>query len=307
MAARTEDRAAARGAASVRTAVFPVAGLGTRFLPATKAVPKELLPVVDRPVLQYAVAEALEAGVERLVFVTSPRKPSIAAHFDPDPALEASLEAGGKRALLDTVRGILPPGVSCHYVQQPEPLGLGHAVLCAEPEVRGDPFAVILPDDLVRSDGPGCLAQMLAAHRTTGAAVLSVQPVSDEDCRRYGIVAPGADMGGHPRITGLVEKPAPEDAPSRLGVVGRYLLPRRVFEALRGLAPGAGGEIQLTDGIAVLLDEMPVVAFRFEGTRYDCGSHLGFIRATVDEALSRPELATELREHLRRSLAGEVS
>ena len=296
---------AAGGASRVRTAVFPVAGLGTRFLPATKAVPKELLPVVDRPLLQYAVAEALEAGVERLVFVTSPRKPSIAAHFDPDPGLESSLEARGKQELLATVRGIVPPGVSCHYVHQPEPLGLGHAVLCAEPEVRGDPFAVILPDDLVRSDGPGCLAQMLAAHQHSGAAVLSVQPVADADCRRYGIVAPGEDLDGHPRIAGLVEKPAPEEAPSRLGVVGRYLLPLRVFDALRSLPPGAGGEIQLTDGIAALLDDQAFIAFRFQGTRYDCGSHEGFVQATVDEALSRPELADALREHLRRALSDE--
>jgi UTP--glucose-1-phosphate uridylyltransferase len=279
--------------ARVRTAVFPVAGRGTRFLPATKAMPKEMLPVVDKPLVQYAVEEAIAAGVTRLVFVTGSSKRAIEDHFDRDPELERALSTAGKQDLLDVVRGILPPGVSCVYIRQGEPLGLGHAVLCARPAVGDEPFFVHLPDDLIRA-GTGCLAQLAVHHGQFGGSVVAVQEVPQDRTRDYGIVAVDAEQ----RVRQIVEKPAPEKAPSRLAVVGRYLLAPRIFDILEETGRGAGGEIQLTDGIARLLTEQAVYALRFSGRRYDCGSKLGYLQATIDYAMDDPAIRGPLREHL---------
>ncbi len=276
--------------AVVRTAVFPVAGRGTRFLPATKAVPKEMLPIVDKPLIQYAVEEALEAGAERLVFITHSSKRAIEDHFDVDPELERALEASGKAELLVTLRGILPKNVSCVFIRQGQPLGLGHAVLCAEPAVGKEPFFVHLPDDLIRAQ-PGCLAQMAAKFAEQGDNLVAVEEVPREKTGSYGIVAVDQQM----RLQQIVEKPAPEQAPSTLAVVGRYLLKPRIFDKLRMTGRGAGGEIQITDAIADLMAEQVVRAFRFEGTRYDCGSRLGYVQATLDYALQDPALAAGLR------------
>jgi UTP--glucose-1-phosphate uridylyltransferase len=277
----------------VRTAVFPVAGRGTRFLPATKASPKEMLPIVDKPLIQYAVEEAIEAGATRLVFVTGSTKRAIEDHFDRDPELERALETAGKQDLLKLVRGILPAGVSCVYIRQGEPLGLGHAVLCARPAVGDEPFYVHLPDDLIRAP-QGCLAQMRAHYDQHGASVLAVEDVPRERTSSYGIV--DADNSG--KLRKIVEKPAPDQAPSTLAVVGRYLLTPQVFDMLEATGRGAGGEIQLTDGIAALLGRESVYAFRFTGRRYDCGSKLGYIQAIVDFALEDPALRAPLQAHL---------
>ena len=281
----------------LRKAVFPVAGLGTRFLPATKALPKEMLPVVDKPLIQYAVEEAVEAGIDHLVFVTGQAKKAIEDHFDRSPELEATLEAKGRHEQLEGLRGILPNHVSCLYVRQPAPLGLGHAVLCARPAIGDEPFAVLLPDDLVDGDGPGCIAQMARRFESGGHALVAVQSVPREETGRYGIVDLALpDEGGGP-IRGIVEKPAPAEAPSTLGVVGRYVLTPGIFDALANTAAGAGGEIQLTDAIAALLARETVGAFPFEGTRYDCGSKGGLLAANVRLALRQPELrAVVLRE-----------
>jgi len=278
----------------VRTAVFPVAGRGTRFLPATKAMPKEMLPIVDKPLVQYAVEEALEAGVTRLVFVTGSSKRAIEDHFDRDPELERSLSTSGKQDLLDVVRAILPSGVSCVYIRQGEPLGLGHAVLCARPAVGDEPFYVHLPDDLIKAD-TGCLAQLRRHYERQQGSVIAVQEVPQSRTRDYGIVAVDSEH----RLQKIVEKPAPDVAPSRLAVVGRYLLTPAIFDLLEATGQGAGGEIQLTDGIARLLQVEPVYALPFTGRRYDCGSKLGYIEATVDYALADPALASPLRAHLK--------
>jgi UTP--glucose-1-phosphate uridylyltransferase len=278
----------------VRTAVFPVAGRGTRFLPATKAMPKEMLPIVDKPLVQYAVEEALEAGVTRLVFVTGSSKRAIEDHFDRDPELERSLSTSGKQELLDLVRAILPSGVSCVYIRQGEPLGLGHAVLCAQPAVGDEPFYVHLPDDLIKAE-TGCLAQLRRHYERHQGSVIAVQEVPQSRTRDYGIVAVNSEH----RLQKIVEKPAPEVAPSRLAVVGRYLLTPTIFDLLEATGRGAGGEIQLTDGIARLLQVEPVYALPFAGRRYDCGSKLGYIEATVDYALADPALASPLRAHLK--------
>jgi len=280
--------------ATVRTAVFPVAGRGTRFLPATKAVPKEMLPIVDKPLMQYAVEEALEAGATRLVFVTHASKRAIEDHFDRDPELERALASGGKTEMLETVRAILPRDVSCVFIRQGEPLGLGHAVLCAEPAVGEEPFFVHLPDDLIRGD-TGCLKQMARQYTQTGTGVVAVEEVPREKTASYGIV----DVDDSNAIRQIVEKPAPADAPSTLAVVGRYLLTPAIFELLRSTGRGAGGEIQLTDAIADLLKRQTVRAFRFEGERYDCGNKLGYVRATLDYALQDPEIRAGLVERLR--------
>ena len=282
----------------LRKAVFPVAGLGTRFLPATKAVPKEMLPVVDRPLIQYAVEEAAAAGIELMVFVTGRGKGAIADHFDAAGELEAELEAAGKTAQLEELRGILPAGVDCVYLRQPQALGLGHAVLCAEPAVGDEPFAVILADDLIDADGAPCLAQMAEVWRETGGGVLAVEQVPPERISRYGVVA--GEPAGERRWTvrRIVEKPPAEEAPSDLGVVGRYILPPDIFARIRETARGAGGEIQLTDAIALQLERGPVTAYRFAGRRYDCGSKLGFLQASLECGLKRPELGAELREIL---------
>jgi len=275
----------------VTKAVFPVAGLGTRFLPATKASPKEMLPVVDKPIIQYAVEEAIEAGVRDLVFVTGRTKRAIEDHFDRSPELELELEQRGSSAILEQVRSMLPPDVTCIYIRQPEPLGLGHAVLCAKPAVGENPFAVILPDDLIHNPSRGCIAQMVDAFSEIGCSMVAVEDVDPSQTHRYGVVSAQNPTQRAPRMDVIVEKPAPEDAPSNLGVVGRYLLTPRIFELLASQNRGAGGEIQLTDSISRLLALEPVHAFRFSGRRYDCGSKIGFLEATVRLALEREDLA----------------
>ena len=283
--------------ALIETAVFPVAGRGTRFLPVTKASPKEMLPVVDKPLIQYAVEEALAAGARRLVFITGASKRAIEDHFDSDQELEGLLRRQGKSELLRQLRSVLPSYATCIYIRQPAPLGLGHAVLCARPAVGEQPFFVHLADDLIDAQTP-VLAQMAAVHAGRGGSVIGCQTVPRAETDRYGIVATQG-RGVTQRITAIVEKPKPAQAPSTLAVVGRYLLMPRVFDHLARIGRGAGGEIQLTDGISRLLDEEAVYAHRFEGRRYDCGSKLGYLQATVAYALAHPELGTPFRAHLR--------
>jgi UTP--glucose-1-phosphate uridylyltransferase len=279
---------------SIRKAVFPVAGLGTRFLPATKSIPKEMLPIVDKPLIQYAVEEAVEAGIDTLIFVTSHTKRAILDHFDPDENLKALLLAQGKHELHQRIHDIIPPHVSTQYVIQEEALGLGHAVWCAHELVGDEPFAVLLADDLIRSQGAGCLKQMVDEYHATGAGSLAVERIPASKTDQYGIVSVSKDDTGRDYIQEIVEKPAPEVAPSRLGVVGRYILPGEIFSLLESVRAGAGGEIQLTDAIAVQLNRQPLLAHAFEGVRYDCGSRQGFIRATVDYALEHEELRDDL-------------
>ena len=284
----------------LRKVVFPVAGLGTRFLPATKAVAKEMLPVLDRPLIQYAVDEAVDAGADTLVFVTNRYKHAIADYFDKAYELEAKLEEKGKEAMLDMVRGTLPPHVRAVFVTQPEALGLGHAVLCARPVVGDEPFGVVLPDDLIINDGPGALRQMADEALSRDAGVIAVQEVPREDTHKYGIVDVGDDR--HERagaILHMVEKPAPQEAPSNLAVVGRYVLPGRVFELLESTRPGAGGEIQLTDALEALLKQQTMLAYRFQGRRFDCGNKLGLVKATLHLAMRDPALAPAVQEWLR--------
>ncbi|HET7675279.1 MAG TPA: UTP--glucose-1-phosphate uridylyltransferase GalU [Gammaproteobacteria bacterium] len=283
----------------IRKAVFPVAGLGTRFLPATKASPKEMLPIVDKPLIQYAAEEAIAAGAEVLIFITGRNKTSIPDHFDRAYELENELELRGKREQLALVRGILPPHVQCVYIRQPEALGLGHAVLCAAPVVGDEPFYVVLPDDLIDDGDRGVLTQMRQAFEAKGASLVGVQQVPREETSRYGIIDSEPAGGRLHAMSGIVEKPKPEDAPSELGVVGRYLLTPRIFELLRTTGRGAGGEIQLTDAIAALLKEEPVYGFQFEGVRYDCGNKLGYLMATVNYGLAHTELGTRFRDFLR--------
>jgi UTP--glucose-1-phosphate uridylyltransferase len=285
---------------AVKTAVFPVAGRGTRFLPVTKASPKEMLPIVDKPLIQYAVDEALSAGADTLVFITGSSKRAIEDHFDTNPELEAVLQAQGKQDLLDTLRGILPTWASCVYIRQPAPLGLGHAVLCARPVVGTAPFMVHLADDLIDAAVP-CLKQMVEVFRVHGGSVLGVQNVPKQDTDKYGIVTLDSKIA--PRVgkmSHIVEKPKPEKAASTLAVVGRYLLSASLFDDLAKIGKGAGGEIQLTDGIARLMQREPVYAFEFEGKRYDCGSKLGYLQATVEYGLKHPSLGEDFAEYLRR-------
>jgi UTP--glucose-1-phosphate uridylyltransferase len=284
--------------APIRSAVFPVAGRGTRFLPATKASPKEMLPIVDKPLIQYAVEEALSAGVRNLVFITGSSKRAIEDHFDSDPELESALEAQGKHELLATVRGILPSWASCIYIRQPAPLGLGHAVLCARPVVGREPFFVHLADDLIDASVP-VLKQMAQAYAERGGSFVGVQTVAPTETDKYGIVATRDDDGRVSDVTRIVEKPRPADAPSNLAVVGRYLLSASIFDCLENTGRGAGGEIQLTDGIAALLASEPVRAYRFDGKRYDCGSKLGYLEATVEFGLKHPELGDRFSAYLR--------
>ena len=281
----------------IRTAVFPVAGRGTRFLPATKASPKEMLPVVDKPLIQYAVEEALAAGAQRLVFITGAAKRAIEDHFDSDPELELMLEEQGKSDLLTQIRSVLPSYASCIYIRQPAPLGLGHAVLCAQPAVGSEPFFVHLADDLIRSE-VACLAQMAQVYESKRASILGVQVVPRNDSDKYGIVEVEADRSATSRVRSIVEKPKPAVAPSNLAVVGRYVLSPSIFEHLERIGRGAGGEIQLTDGIGALMREEAVYAYRFEGKRYDCGSKLGYLQATVEYALGHPALGREFRKYL---------
>jgi UTP--glucose-1-phosphate uridylyltransferase len=282
----------------VRKAVFPVAGLGTRFLPATKSIPKEMLPIVDKPLIQYAVEEALEAGIDTLIFVTSRKKHAISDHFDTAFELQTRLAEDGKADLLERVTGIVPEGVSRVHVTQPEALGLGHAILCAESVVGDEPFAILLADDMIRNDGAGALAQMADVYRQCGSSLIGVEKIPDEMTSSYGVVGVKANDRGQKAIHTIVEKPAPEDAPSRLGVVGRYILDPSIFDYLREIPAGAGGEIQLTDGIAAMLNTHPVIALPFEGERYDCGSRHGYIRATIDYALEHAGLREDMLDHM---------
>jgi UTP--glucose-1-phosphate uridylyltransferase len=282
----------------IETAVFPVAGRGTRFLPATKASPKEMLPVVDKPLIQYAVEEALAAGARRLVFITGASKRAIEDHFDSDLELENMLKSQGKSDLVKQLHSVLPSYATCIYIRQPAPLGLGHAVLCAKPAVGSEPFFVHLADDLIDAEQP-CLAQMAEVYAAKRASVIGCEVVPRKETDKYGIVeveAPGVTA----RIRSIVEKPKPAAAPSNLAVVGRYLLSPSIFEHLERIGRGAGGEIQLTDGIARLLGEEAVYAHRFSGTRYDCGSKLGYLEATVAYALKHPQFGAEFRQYLRR-------
>ncbi len=287
----------------LRKVVFPVAGLGTRFLPATKVVAKEMLPVLDRPLIQYAVDEAVDAGADTLVFVTNRYKHAIADYFDKAYELEAKLAEAGKDALLELVKGTLPPGVRCVFVTQPEALGLGHAVLCAKPVVGDEPFGVILPDDLIwTGKGVGALRQMaeLSAARQD-AGVIAVEEVPREDTNKYGIVDAEKVDDRTAKIRLVVEKPKPDVAPSNLAIVGRYVLPGRIFELLERTKAGAGGEIQLTDAIETLLAEKSVYAYRFEGTRFDCGNKLGLVKATLHMALQDDQIGAATREIIRDS------
>ena len=282
----------------IKTAVFPVAGMGTRFLPATKANPKEMLAVVDKPLIQYAAEEAIAAGVTELVFVTSSSKRAIEDHFDRNFELEATLEKRNKDDLLSIVRNVLPNGVQCVYIRQPEALGLGHAVLCAKNVVGDNPFAVILADDLIDDGDRGCLAQMTALYKEYQCSMLGVEKVPPEDTDKYGVVKiePKSDKVG--KVSEIVEKPNPKVAPSNLAVVGRYILSPRIFDLLEKTGKGAGGEIQLTDAIAALLNYEHVMSLEFEGNRYDCGSKLGYLTATVEYALKHPDLKDDFLEYL---------
>ncbi len=282
----------------IRKAVFPVAGLGTRFLPATKASAKEMLPVVDKPLIQYAVQEAISAGAQELIFITGRSKNSIMDHFDKAYELEAELEARGKTQLLEQVQDIVPPGVTCIFIRQAEALGLGHAVLCAWPAVGDEDFYVILADDLIDGRLQPALAQMHRVYQQYGTSVLAVQRVPKDEVSSYGIVDTHPVGPGLSEIRKMVEKPKPADAPSNLAVVGRYILTPRIFKLLERTQRGAGGEIQLTDAISAMLQEQTVLAYEFEGTRYDCGSKLGYLRANVEYALKHPELADDFREYL---------
>jgi UTP--glucose-1-phosphate uridylyltransferase len=282
----------------VRKAVFPVAGLGTRFLPATKASPKEMLPIVDKPLIQYAAEEAEDAGLDQLVFITGRNKRSIEDHFDKAYELEMELESARKNKLLEIVQHILPPQVSCIYLRQAEALGLGHAVLCAKPVVGNEPFVVILADDLIRCDTQGVVEQMTRQYEQHGCSILSVEEVPPFETNKYGIVATKPGANGELLVTSMVEKPAPADAPSNLAVVGRYLLTPRIFDKLEETRAGAGGEIQLTDAIAALLKDEPVIAYPFKGKRYDCGSKLGYLEATVEYGLAHAELGEAFGAYL---------
>ncbi len=286
----------------VTKAVFPVAGLGTRFLPVTKASPKEMLPIVDKPLIQYAVEEAVSAGITDLIFITGRNKRAIEDHFDKAYELETELQVHGKNKLLKEVRGVLPDGVSCTYTRQAEALGLGHAVLCARHLIGDQPFAVILADDLIDANVP-VMKQMVQVHAKHGGSVVAVQDVPKQDTSSYGIVSTEPVSEGLSRVTSIVEKPKPEDAPSTLGVVGRYILSPRIFHFLENLRPGTGREIQLTDAIGRLLREESVLAYEFDGRRYDCGSKLGYLQATVGFALKHPELATGFRDFIHQTVA----
>ena len=282
---------------TVRKAVFPVAGLGTRFLPATKAQPKEMLPVVDKPLIQYAVEEAYAAGIRHMIFVTGRNKRAIEDHFDTAYELENELQAGNKGALLTVLRSIVPDDMLMSYVRQPRSLGLGHAVLCAEHLVGDEPFAVLLADDLMVGTPP-IMAQMVAQFEALKQSVIAVQEVPSEHTRRYGIVAGDKVRPGLIKVSRMVEKPAPEVAPSRMGVAGRYILTPAVFEQIRQQSGGVGGEIQLTDGIAGLMKTESVYAFEYSGKRYDCGSKEGFLQATVELALQHPEVGAQFKAYL---------
>jgi len=283
---------------SILTAVFPVAGRGTRFLPATKASPKEMLPIVDKPLIQYAAEEALRSGARKLVFITGSSKRAIEDHFDTDPELEEALAEQGKHELLQSLKDIVPSWASCIYIRQPYPLGLGHAVLCSRPAVGEQPFFVHLADDLIDAETP-CLGQMAKVYADRHASVLGVETVPTTDTDKYGIVATEERHGRVSRVRQIIEKPQPAKAPSNLAVVGRYLLTPKIFDKLETTGRGAGGEIQLTDAIAELLQDEPVLAYEFEGKRYDCGSKLGYLKATVEFALQHNSLGSQFGDYLK--------
>ena len=284
---------------TVKTAVFPVAGLGTRFLPATKSVAKEMLSIVDKPLIQYGAEEAIEAGINKLVFIVGRTKNSIIDHFDKSYELETELEKRGKHDLLKIVRDVIPDGVSCVFIRQSEALGLGHAVLCAEAAVGHEPFAVILPDDLIRNEGDGCVKQMVRVFDEYQSSIIGTQTVAIEESDKYGMVAGAQVTDRIARVEEIVEKPLPAEAPSDQAIVGRYVLTPAIFDILRTTQRGAGDEIQLTDAIAALREHEQVLSYSFEGRRYDCGSKIGYLQATVEFALEHEELASEFKNYLK--------
>ncbi len=284
---------------SIKKAVFPVAGMGTRFLPATKANPKEMLPIVDKPLIQYAVEEAIEAGIDELIFVTSSSKRAIEDHFDSNFELEYTLEQKGKKELLSIVRDIVPEGVQCTYVRQSKALGLGHAVLCAKQVVGNQPFAVLLADDLIDSPKRSCLQQMFSLYSEKKSSILAVQNIEDHETEKYGIIQPSQDWKSQGPIKAIIEKPKLSEAPSRLGVVGRYILTPDIFHILEHCPPGKGGEIQLTDALSILMQQSEIWATQFDGTRYDCGSKLGYLQATVIFGLKHPEVSTDFAQFIK--------
>lgn len=287
----------------LRKAVFPVAGIGTRFLPATKASPKEMLPIVDKPLIQYAVEEAVATGINELIFVTSSSKRAIEDHFDTNYELESKLTKAGKDDLLAIVKQVLPKGVSCAYIRQPDTLGLGHAVLCAKPLINNEPFAVLLADDLIDGSNQSCLQQMVAAYTATSASIIAVQHVAQNELHKYGVVGFTKQNDHLVEVNKIIEKPALGEAPSHLGVVGRYILTPSIFSHLEKTPHGKGGEIQLTDAIAQLLLAETVYALQFSGTRYDCGSKLGYLQATLAYALKHPEVGVEFKRYLQTTVA----
>ncbi|MEO7031830.1 MAG: UTP--glucose-1-phosphate uridylyltransferase GalU [Herbaspirillum sp.] len=284
----------------IRKAVFPVAGLGSRFLPATKAQPKEMLPIVDKPLIQYAVEEAVAAGITEMIFITGRNKRAIEDHFDKAYELESELEAAGKTALLECLQSVIPKHINCIYIRQTAPLGLGHAVLCARPVVGNDPFAVLLADDFmdVEAGQPAVLQQMTDIYAREGNSILGVQDVPRAQTRQYGIVSVTPYLPNLERVDAIVEKPTPEEAPSTLAVVGRYVLNNRIFDYLEKIGAGAGGEIQLTDGIAALMQSQTVLAYRYAGQRYDCGSKLGYLKATVAMGMKHPETGVDFTAYV---------
>lgn len=285
---------------SIKKAVFPVAGLGSRFLPATKAQPKEMLPIVDKPLIQYAVEEAVEAGITEMIFITGRNKRAIEDHFDKAYELEAELASAGKQQLLEMVRSVIPKNVNCMYIRQPMALGLGHAVLCAKPIVGDDAFAVLLADDFMQGerDGPGVMAQMTATFAREQSSLLGVQDVPLANTKQYGIVSTDPFGERLEKVGAIVEKPAPELAPSTLAVVGRYVLTPRIFSCLEKIGKGAGGEIQLTDGIEALMQYETVLAYRYKGRRFDCGSKLGYLQASVEIGLQHAETGAAFADWL---------
>ncbi len=289
----------------VTKVVFPVAGLGTRFLPATKAVPKEMLPIVDKPLMQYAVEEALAAGIDTLIFITGRSKNSIMEHYDKAYEMEKELEARNKTEILNQLRGIIPADVKCVFIRQPEALGLGHAVYCALPVVGDEPFAVILPDDLIYDGERGCMKQMVDLYEQTQSSILGVERVDPSETDKYGIVRTGESNGAYAPVEHIVEKPKPDVAPSNLAVVGRYILNPVIFGKIKNTGRGAGGEIQLTDAIADLMKDEQVLAYEFEGKRYDCGAKLGFLVANVEYGLLHKELKKDFLAYLK-DLSGKL-
>ncbi len=283
----------------IRKCIFPAAGLGTRFLPATKANPKEMMPIVDKPLIQYAAEEAESAGIDSLVFIIGRQKRAIPDHFDMNYELEAELTRAGKKGLLEMVRNILPKDVHCIYLRQAEALGLGHAILMARPVVENEAFAVILADDLIKNDGPGCMAQMTEIYERRHCSIIAVEEVPRDETHHYGIVEVEKARDGTWWVSSIVEKPDPSVAPSNLAVVGRYILTPRIFDKLAQTGRGAGGEIQLTDGISAMLEEERIIAYPFQGKRYDCGSKLGYLEAMVEYGMEHPELGREFTQYLK--------